>query len=59
MSNPLATLAKFFRARWRWVWGYCPRCNRNLQAAFPNHVANAPNCPICIETRWPTKDQKF
>jgi hypothetical protein len=47
MLNSLGKLARFFRARWRWMWGYCPRCNRNLHAAFPNHRAGHPNCPVC------------
>ncbi len=35
------------RGRWRWVRGRCPRCNRNLRAAFASYVTGYPNCPIC------------
>jgi hypothetical protein len=38
---------KFVRARWRWGRGHCPRCNRNLYAAFPYYMANDPDCPVC------------
>lgn len=47
MLKVLQTCLVFLRARWRWVYGRCPRCNRNLYARFPNHMADDPNCPVC------------
>jgi hypothetical protein len=47
MFTSLAKLLTFFRARWRWARGHCPRCNRHLHAAFPNYMADDPNCPVC------------
>src|SRR5690349_13863904 len=49
MFNPIANVLTFFRARWRWVRGYCPHCNRRLYATFGNHVADCPRCPACQE----------
>lgn len=37
----------FLQARWRWIRGRCPRCNRNLYAVFPYFMANDPHCPVC------------
>lgn len=43
---------EMFRARWRWVWGRCPRCSRRLHAAFAHYRADAPHCTVCKdETR--------
>jgi hypothetical protein len=37
----------FQRARWRWLHGRCPRCNRNLYSVFAYYMADYPNCPVC------------
>jgi hypothetical protein len=47
MLNSFEKLFLFLRARWRWGHGRCPRCNRNLYAAFPTYMADYPNCPVC------------
>ena len=47
MFNFFEPWLMFLRARWRWGHGRCPRCNRNLYAAFPTYMADDPNCPVC------------
>jgi hypothetical protein len=47
MFNPVEKVLTLLRARWRWAHGHCPLCNRNLYAAFPNSLADDPNCPAC------------
>jgi len=47
MFIPWERLLRSLRARWRWVRGRCPRCNRNLYATFPYYMAAYPDCPVC------------
>lgn len=47
MINTVRRGLLFVRARWRWVRGCCPRCNRNIYAAFRYVMTNDPNCPVC------------
>jgi len=47
MARILKASVAFLRARWRWVRGRCPRCNRNLYAAFAYYMADDPDCPVC------------
>ena len=49
MLNVAARALTFIRARWRWTRGRCPRCSRNLYAAFPYFMADDPHCPVCKE----------
>ena len=52
MFNLFEKLFMPLRARWRWVRGRCPLCNRNLYATFPYYMADYPDCPVCKdETR--------
>jgi hypothetical protein len=47
MSDSFEKLLMFLRARWRWVRGRCPECNRNVYSTFPYYMADHPNCPVC------------
>jgi uncharacterized protein (DUF983 family) len=47
MFDSLQNLLTISRARWRWVRGRCPRCNRNLYALFAYYMADDPDCPVC------------
>jgi hypothetical protein len=47
MLNSLRKPLAFLRARWRWMRGCCPLCDRNLYAAFPSYMAAYPDCPVC------------
>jgi hypothetical protein len=53
MLNSFAKLFMLLRARWRWVHGRCPLCNRNLKATFPYYMAAYPNCPVCKDETHP------
>jgi hypothetical protein len=47
MFNAVARSFMFLRARWRWVRGHCPRCNRTLYARFSHPMAGNADCPVC------------
>jgi hypothetical protein len=47
MNHFAVRVLTFMRARWRWARGRCPRCNRDLDASRPNHMASDPPCPVC------------
>ena len=47
MLNALGQSLMLLRARWRWVRGCCPHCNRYLYAPFLYYMADYPNCPVC------------
>jgi hypothetical protein len=43
------TALRFLRARWWWVQGHCPRCNRDLYATPSRRASSDPNCPVCTD----------
>jgi hypothetical protein len=47
MTSRILKPMMFLRDRWRWVFGRCPRCSRDLYSAFPYYMADEPNCPVC------------
>jgi hypothetical protein len=47
MSSSIARALKFMRARWRWMRGRCPRCDRDLYGAFPYCMGDDPHCFVC------------
>ena len=49
MFTSIKEASVFLRARWRWVRGRCPLCNRNVHAAFSYYMADFPSCPVCTD----------
>ena len=47
MLTTFWTSLTFLRARWRWIRGRCPRCNRDLYDTPTRRAASEPNCPVC------------
>jgi hypothetical protein len=50
MRNPVESLFKFLRTKWRWAHGRCPLCNRQLYASSPASVVGPSNCPACKDS---------
>jgi hypothetical protein len=47
MLTMCRTALRFLQARWRWVRGRCPRCNRDFHATPIRQVASEPLCLVC------------
>lgn len=50
MFNAVGKSFSFVRARWRWVHGRCPLCNRDLFASSPSPTAGSARCRACQDT---------
>jgi len=47
MLTMCGTALRFLQARWRWVRGRCPRCNRDFYATPISRAASEPPCLVC------------
>ncbi len=47
MAIAFGSVWRSLRARWRWLRGYCPLCNRKLRPTFAYYMAAYPDCSVC------------